>query len=130
MKNYYVYPAIFKQEDTGIYFVNFPDLTHCYTQGDDLADAVAMAQDVLHGRIEIAFEENEELPKPSELNSLVLDVDETAMLVPVNVESIKRQARFVKKTLSIPHWLNDLAEREHINFSGVLQQALKERLDV
>ena len=124
MKTKYVYPAVFEKEESG-YFVNFPDIQPCYTEGKTLEEAVIMATDVLESRIEVALERNEQLPLPSNIDSLSGD---NVMLIVANVENIKSQTRYVKKTLSIPHWLNVAAEKEHINFSGVLQEALKERL--
>jgi predicted RNase H-like HicB family nuclease len=124
MKTKYTYPAIFVKEKKG-YFVNFPDIQPCYTEGATLEEAVIMAKDVLESRIEVALEQGETLPVPSNMDTLKGD---KVMLIVADVENIKSQTRFVKKTLSIPHWLNVAAEKEHINFSGVLQEALKERL--
>ena len=124
MKTKYTYPAIFEKEETG-YFVEFPDIRPCYTEGNTLEEAVIMAKDVLESRIEVALERNEALPEPSDIDTLS---GGRVMLIVADVENIKSQTRFVKKTLSIPYWLNAAAEKEHINFSGVLQDALKERL--
>ena len=124
MKTKYAYPAIFTKEESG-YFVNFPDIKPCYTEGKTLEEAVIMAKDVLESRIEVAFERGEPLPNPSNLDTLVGD---RLMLIVADIENIKSQTRYVKKTLSIPYWLNVAAEKEHINFSRVLQEALKERL--
>ena len=124
MKTKYAYPAIFNKEKNG-YFVKFPDIHPCYTEGATLEEAVIMAKDVLESRIEVALEQGETLPVPSDIEKLQGD---RIMLVVADVENIKSQTRFVRKTLSIPHWLNVAAEKEHINFSGVLQEALKERL--
>ena len=124
MKTKYTYPAIFMKEENG-YFVNFPDIQPCYTEGKTLEEAVIMAKDLLESRIEVALERGETLPVPSNFDKLKGD---KIMLIVADVENIKSQTRFVKKTLSIPHWLNVAAEKEHINFSGVLQEALKERL--
>ena len=124
MKTKYAYPAVFAKEDTG-YFVSFPDIQPCYTEGATLEEAAIMAKDVLESRIEVALARGETLPTPSPIDTLSGD---RVMLVVADVENIKSQTRFVKKTLSIPHWLNVAAEKKHINFSGVLQEALKERL--
>jgi len=124
MKTKYTYPAIFQKEETG-YFVNFPDIKPCYTEGKTLEEAVIMAKDVLESRIEVFLENGELLPVPSNIDSLEGD---KVMLVVADIENIKSQTKYVKKTLSIPYWLNAAAEKEHINFSGVLQEALKERL--
>ena len=124
MKTKYAYPAIFSKEAKG-YFVKFPDISPCYTEGVTLEEAAIMAKDVLESRIEVALERGEPLPAPSDIDTLSGD---RVMLIVGDVENIKSQTRFVKKTLSIPYWLNAAAEKEHINFSGVLQEALKERL--
>ena len=124
MKTKLVYPAVFYKEDTG-FFVKFPDLHPCYTEGRTLEEAVVMAKDVLESRIEVALERGVPLPSPSDIESFNED---RVMLIVADVENIKSQTRHVKKTLSIPYWLNIAAEKEHINFSGVLQDALKERL--
>ena len=124
MNTKYAYPAIFKKEEMG-YFVSFPDIMPCYTEGKTLEEAVIMATDVLESRIEVVLERGEPLPLPSDIDTLSGD---KVMLIVADVENIKSQTRYVKKTLSIPHWLNVAAEKEHINFSGVLQEALKERL--
>jgi len=124
MKTKYAYPAVFTKEESG-YFVEFPDIQPCYTEGKTLEEAVIMAKDVLESRIELALERNEPLPHPSDIDSL--DGDKL-MLIVADIKNIKSQTRYVKKTLSVPHWLNVAAEKEHINFSGVLQEALKEKL--
>jgi predicted RNase H-like HicB family nuclease len=124
MKTKHIYPAVFEKEETG-YFVSFPDIQPCYTEGKTLEEAVIMAMDALESRIEVALERGESLPPPSDVDTLNGD---KVMLIVADVENIKSQTRYVKKTLSIPHWLNVAAEKEHINFSGVLQEALKERL--
>ena len=124
MKTKYAYPAVFMKEESG-YFVNFPDIQACYTEGATLEEAAIMAKDVLESRIEVALERGESLPEPSDIDTLNGD---RVMLVVGDVENIKSQTRYVKKTLSIPRWLNNAAEQQHINFSGVLQEALKERL--
>jgi predicted RNase H-like HicB family nuclease len=124
MKTKYAYPAIFEKEENG-YFVDFPDIQPCYTEGKTLEEAVIMANDVLKSRIEVALERKEKLPAPSDIDSLHGD---KVMLIIADVEDMKMQTRYVKKTLSIPRWLNEAAENEHLNFSRVLQEALKERL--
>jgi len=124
MKTKYAYPAVFTKEETG-YFVKFPDIQPCYTEGATLEEAAIMAKDVLESRIEVALERGEPLPAPSDIETLSGD---RVMLIVGDIENIKSQTRYIKKTLSIPYWLNAAAEKEHINFSGVLQDALRDRL--
>jgi len=124
LKTKYAYPAIFTKEESG-YFVKFPDIQPCYTEGSTIEEAVIMAKDVLESRIETALERGEALPAPSNMDTL--DGDKV-MLIVADIANMKSQTRYVRKTLSIPYWLNVAAEKEHINFSGVLQEALKEHL--
>jgi len=124
MKTKYAYPAVFEKEENG-YFVDFPDIHPCYTEGKTLKEAVIMANDVLKSRLEVALERKEELPVPSDIDSLRGD---KIMLIVADVEDMKTQTQYVKKTLSIPYWLNEAAENAHLNFSRILQEALKERL--
>ena len=124
MKTKYAYPAIFTKEESG-YFVKFPDIQPCYTEGSTIEEAVIMAKDVLESRIETALERGEALPAPSNMDTLSGD---KVMLIVADIANMKSQTRYVRKTLSIPYWLNVAAEKEHINFSGVLQEALKEHL--
>jgi len=83
MKTKYAYPAIFEKEESG-YFVNFPDIHPCYTEGKTLEEAVIMAKEVLESRIEIALERNEPLPLPSSTDSLSGD---KVMLIVADVEN-------------------------------------------
>ena len=124
MKTKYAYPAVFSKEDNG-YFVKFPDIHPCYTEGATLEEAAILAKDVLESRIEVALMRGETLPAPSDVDTLSGD---KVMLIVGDVENIKNMNRYVRKTLSIPYWLNAAAEEQHINFSGVLQEALKERI--
>jgi predicted RNase H-like HicB family nuclease len=128
----YVYPAIFTSEDDGAYSVAFPDIEGCYTCGDNMADALAMAEDVLCLMLYDMEKEGKTIPTPS--NSKVIKTDEQSVvsLVGCDTEFYRRfyENKSVKKTLTIPMWLNERAERANINFSGVLQEALKIQLNI
>lgn len=128
----YVYPAIFKQEGDGLYSVEFPDLDGCVTSGDNLADAVYMAQDVLAGTM-YDYERNETAaPVPSLINNV--RVPAGSFVSYVACDTLWYQKHFnkkaVKKTLTIPEWLNEQAVAARINFSQVLQEALIDRLNL
>ena len=130
------YPACFYKEKTGGYSVIFPDLDHLATCGDTLEEAFAMAVDCLAGYLYNARQMGETVPEPSPLDRIDPDVEYDEYeevfinLVTVDVaEYAKRHfERSVKKTLTIPKWLNDKAEREQINFSQLLQAALRQKL--
>ncbi len=133
-----VYPACFYKEKEGGYSVIFPDLNHLATCGDNLQEAVTMAVDCLAGYLYDLAQESEEAPTPSDISEIDLDAEydeyESAFvnLISVDVEEYAKKhfEKSVKKTLTIPAWLNDLAIKNHVNFSQTLQQALKDQLNV
>jgi predicted RNase H-like HicB family nuclease len=128
----YVYPAVFTAEEDGGYSVNFPDIESCYTCGDDMPDALEMAEDVLCLRLYDMEKAGVTIPSPSEVKAIPTEAREIASLVRCDTDTYRRyyENKAVKKTLTIPMWLNERAEREHINFSGVLQDALKAQLRI
>lgn len=127
----YVYPAIFTAEDGG-YSVLFPDLEGCYTCGDDLKDAIAMAEDVLAFTLYHYESKGLDIPEPSSIDSFDVNKDSFVSLVLADTLGYQKthNNKAVKKTLTIPEWLNELATAENLNFSQVLQNALKEQLHV
>lgn len=134
-----IYPACFFKEDTG-YSVVFPDLNHLATCGDTLEEAIEMAVDCLAGYLYTLKKEHQEAPKPSDMSSIdpvaiaaELDLptgEAFVNMVSVDVNDYAKAhfERSVKKTLTIPSWLNEAALEKNINFSQVLQEALKEKL--
>ncbi len=128
----YAYPAIFTHEDSGMYSINFPDFEACFTQGDNLQDGLDMANDVLCLTLYDLEESKGEIPKPS--NPLEVRVDKNEFVTLVSCDTLEYRRyhdnKAVKKTLTVPAWLNAIAEREGINFSQVLQSALKEMLHI
>lgn len=128
-----VYPACFYPEDNGQYSVVFPDLNEVATYGNSLEDAIEMAIDLASGWLLTCVEENEVLPKASSVKDIVLDEENAFVsLIAVDLTEYERLHgnRAVKKTLTIPAWMNTLAEKEGINFSAVLQNAIKEQLHI
>lgn len=133
----YVYPAVFYEEDGKISAV-FPDLGNLATFGDNMADAMRMAQDACGLYLFTALRDGESIPAPSALSeinaSAILEELEAEAasdsafvnMVLVDMTEYARQHsdKAVKKTLSIPMWLNTLCEEKSINFSKVLQDAL------
>lgn len=126
MKSIY-YPVIFHPEDVG-YSVSVPDIEGCFTQGDTMDDAVEMIQEA----IGLMLEGMEAAPAASDPGAIKAEGRDFVVVVPFNWLDYKRKVdnRAVKKTLSLPSWLNEAAEAAHINFSGVLQEALKAKLDI
>ena len=128
-KDTYIYPAIFDYADDGI-SIEFPDLPGCLSCADTDEEALYMAKDAMRGWILASEDSNEEIPEPTPLKEIMLESNQRAVLVDVCL-AMYREAhknRAVKKTLTIPAWLNEIAEKERINFSFVLQNALKQQL--
>jgi len=126
----YVYPAIFTPEGS-LYTVVFPDLKNCFTQGEGLSDALEMANDVLCLTLYNLEKEGKDIPKPSDINQLsVQDKNSFVSLIWCDTFEYQKfyEKKSIKKTLTIPQWLNTAAEKNHINFSAVLQAALMEKL--
>ena len=133
------YPACFFKEDNG-YSVVFPDLNYLATCGETQDEAMAMAIDALAGYIFTCKQDKEKIPQPSALPDIDIDTvnDELeggdyegfVTLVAVDVEEYARAhfEKSVKKTLTIPAWLNTAALEHNLNFSQVLQDALKQQL--
>lgn len=130
-KSRYTFEAIFTKEESG-YSVRFPQLDGCYTQGDTLEEAQMNAVDAMSLHLYGMEQDGEEIPDATlaqagdskEGESIVLV---TAWMTPFR-EAMQNQA--IKKTLTIPAWLNAEAERRNVNFSQVLQSALKDYLRI
>lgn len=128
----YIYPAVFTYENPG-YSVRFPDIQGCYTCGDNLEDAMFMAEDALAIMLyekETNVNFNNRVDSPSDINNIEHKPNEFVSLVKCDTDVYRRlhKNRIIKKTLTIPEWLNDLGIRNGINFSQVLQEALREKL--
>jgi predicted RNase H-like HicB family nuclease len=128
----YVYPAVFTEEVNGQYSVNFPNVECCYTDGNTLAEAIENAKDVLCMMLYELEQEHKEVPKPSNRNDIELESNEFVNLISCDTEFYRRyyENKSVKKNCTLPYWLNQLAEEHQINFSAVLQEALKQKLGV
>ena len=126
-----IYPAIFHKEEVGGYSVTFPDLPGCNTEGNDLAEALYMAQDALGLYLYSLKQDKMPLPQSMQPEALILDKDSFVTLVEWDEEAYLRRTsnKSVKKTLTIPEWMNTLAEEKNINFSKTLQEALLEKLE-
>jgi len=136
-----MYPACFFKEESG-YSVIFPDLNWLATGGETLDEAMAMAIDCLAGYLHTCQMDGDNIPEPSNLSDIdpevvakELDPDSPMCEAFVNIVSVdvasyakEHFEKSVKKTLTIPAWLNNAALEKGINFSQVLQEALKTQL--
>lgn len=127
----YIYPAIFHPEEEG-YSVFVPDIEGCFSQGDTLEEAYEMATDAIGLCLEEYFANGEVAPQPSDPAKVVHEAGDFVALIEFDMISYqqKHDTKAIKKTLTIPSWLNKMAEEQHINFSGVLQSALKQQLNI
>ena len=127
-KSLLTYPAIFTQENDQ-YWVEFIDLKGCYSDGKTLAEAMENAKEAMG----LYLEDLEEYPNCTiDIKNIQLEENQIISFISVDLEEHKRkyENKSVKKTLSIPAWLNTIAEKENINFSQVLQKALIDILQV
>jgi len=122
----YVYPAIFEQNSDGSYTITFPDLPGCISEGKSLGNAIYMAQSALTQWIEYLLEEKESVPNSSDIKNITTSKNQFVSLVRAEL----RDNRAVRRTISIPGWLDVKAADAGISLSKVLQDALKERLGV
>lgn len=132
MLDKYIFPAVFEPGENGGYCVTFPDLPGCITEGSALEEAIYMAKDALELHLYGMEEDNEEIPSPTPPEKL--DIPKGSFIVPITVymPPVRDEManKSVNKTVTLPRWLNKAAEEAKINFSQLLQQALKERLGI
>nr|DAR39774.1 MAG TPA: hypothetical protein [Caudoviricetes sp.] len=128
----YVYPAVFTPEENGGYSVFFPDLEGCYTCGDDLKDALFMAEDALTFVMYDHEKDGVKIPQVSAIKDISLETGEFVNYVACDTAEYARMHsnKAVKKTLTIPEWLNDAAVKAGLNFSQVLQEALMKKVNM
>ncbi len=131
MNDKFFYPALFHKEDGGGFWVSFPDIPECLTQGTDMSQAYEMAVDALGLALEDRMKENN-VPVPTSIDFLVIAENSYPVIIEFDLLEYKKKhsSRAVKKTLTIPEWLNDEAIKKNINFSAVLQEALKAQLGI
>lgn len=123
-----VYPAIFTpyEDKSGGYVVEFPDLPGCVTGGDDLAEAIFMAGDAASGWVLTELEDGKKAPEATRMGEVVTPEGSMVNMVALDMDAYaaKYGSNAVKKTLTIPAWLNTYAEENGISCSKVLQEAL------
>ena len=120
----YVYPALFHKNNNGSYTVFFPDLPGCITEGKSKSEALSMAQDALTQWIGFLIDEKMVLPPASEPETIITNEGEFISLVLAEIKDSKA----VRRTVSIPKWMDDKAMDVGLSLSKVLQEALSSRL--
>ncbi len=127
------YPAVFHvSEDVGGYWVEFPDLPGCFSQGENIEDTMEHSKEALGLFLDTSDDIYERtFTQPSSIQEVMKQFP-NEIVVLVEYDNIKYARLYknkaIKKTLSIPEWLNDEAIKEGLNFSQVLQEALISKL--
>lgn len=121
----YVYPAVFHPNEDGSFTITYPDLPGCISEGKSLGNAMYMAQSALSQWMEYLTDKKQEIPQASSLKDIEADKEEFTSLVRVDV----RDGRAVKRTVSIPKWMDDMVSEAGLSLSRTLQDALKEKLN-
>ncbi|ANZ61292.1 antitoxin HicB [Secundilactobacillus paracollinoides] len=125
-KDNVLYPVVLKPDNQFI-FVRVPDLEGGYTQGNDTFDAIEMAEDLIGNLLE----NTTSYPKPSEPSDISLKKDEKLVYVTVDLAAFRRKfSKTIRRNVTIPEYLNHMANDEKINVSQVLTEALEEKLGV
>lgn len=130
-KDVYIYPAILTQYEDNI-GITFPDLPGCVSNADNMNEAVKNAKEVLALHLFGMEDDNIEIPDPSPIDKIKVKKNEIPLLVDVYMPLYREaiQNTSVKTTVTMPQWLKNLAEENNINFSQVIQSALKQKLNI
>ena len=131
MEKTYNFIAIFDYADDGI-SIEFPDLPGCYPCADTTEEAIQNSKEAMGLHLWSVEKDGDKIPTPSKLSDIKLENNQVPYLVEVFMPSVrlKLDKSFVKKTLSVPAWLNAEAESRGVNFSGILQEALVQYLEI
>ena len=130
------YPAIFTPEEVSgrgtVYIVEFPDVLGCATEGESLPEAIAMAREALAGCLLAIKQSKEDIPAPSDIAFLSHEQGQFISIVDVDLNAYlrKREKKAVIKAVSLPQWLDVMAEEAGISYSQTLQKALKKELSI
>ncbi|ANR70309.1 antitoxin HicB [Selenomonas sp. oral taxon 126] len=127
----YIYPAIFTEEEDGI-LVDFPDLPNCYTDGANLEEAFENAEDALALALWHLEEECADIPVPSAPATLTVPKSASVALVRTDTLPVRQMndMRTVRKNVTLPGWMDTLAREHNINFSKLLQNAIRKECGI
>ena len=131
LPDHYVYPAIIEHVDKN-YCLYYPDLPGCVASGNTVEKTVTLAKEAAREYLWELENSGDDVPVATPTDKLTLEQGDALCIVDINMFSIraKKDNRTVKKTLTIPWHLNELAEAQHINFSHTLRQALQAKLGI
>lgn len=130
-----MYVAHFEwEEESMAYNVSFPDLPGCLTFGENIVDAMSMAKDALDGYLLVLEDEDDKIPNPSpyhDFSKLISDKD-FIQYIEADTDATRRREdqKAVNKMVTLPNYLVQLGKEHNINFSALLQKALKQELSI
>ncbi len=129
MKDHYIYPAIFDYADDGI-SMEFPDLPGCLPCATTTTEANKNAKEALALHLHGMEKDGDDIPEPTDIRHIKHEQNQVVVLIEVWMPLYRKaiEGYAVKKTLTIPKWLDEAANQADVNFSHILQQALKEHL--
>jgi hypothetical protein ELI_3151 len=131
MKDRYSFIAVFDVAEDGI-SIEFPDLPGCLPCADTMEEALKNAHEALGLHLWGLEQDGEEIPEPTQIQNITLEKNQVPAVIEVFMPAFrdKLNNRFVKKTLSLPAWLADMADKDGVNCSKVFQNALIDYLGV
>jgi predicted RNase H-like HicB family nuclease len=132
LPNLYAYPALFTK-DGGGWEVFFPDVDNAFTAADTLEQAILEARYVLEDVMYLRERDGDEIPSPTPLDEVERKPGEVVQIIVACMPETRRHysEKSVKKTLTIPAWMEDeLKKRPDINVSQLLQTAIKRELQL
>lgn len=128
----YVFPVIFEEAEEGGYNVRVPDIKGCFTCGDTMEEAILMAKDAIEMMLVSEEDDGNKIPKASNIKDIEKQTNGVVSYVLADTDEWRKSFdnKAIKKTLSLPSWLNKKAEKASINFSQTLQEALCQKLNI
>lgn len=126
----YIFPAIFEPGEVKGYNITFPDLPGCITEGNTIDEALQMAKEALELHLYGLEVDGDKIPVPTPPDKVNIPNGSFVTLIEAWMPLVRDEMsnKSIKKTLTIPKWLNDIAEKKNVNFSQILQVALKKYL--
>lgn len=130
-KDVYVFPAIFEYEINGI-SIFFPDLLGCLPCGQDTEEAIKNAKEAMALHLYTMEQDGEVIPEATTIDKIKVDENQIPILIEVHMPLYREaiENSYVRKNVTLPSWLEKEATKKGINYSQVLQSALKERLGI
>jgi predicted RNase H-like HicB family nuclease len=126
----YTYPAIFEKEQESGYSIYFPDIEGCYTQCEDIAEGIESASDALCLMLYDLEKKGKPIPTATSIKNIKTDGENIVTLIACDTQFYKNyfEGKSVKINATIPLWLKEEGEKNHVNFSQILQKGVKEYL--